>query len=597
LVDPTSGWTKATFDLSAYVGQSVRIRFDFTSDSSDNFHEGWYVDDVAVTGATLSPATANATWTGASPNEFLGASVASVGFFNNDAREDFAILRSGNGQGEAYMFYGRPSTGPAFTSGVIGTLANVTFTATKPFDRFALRTAGDLDNDGLDELLITPKFPSALADGLPPQTYLIFGRDGLSGAQNLQTLPNRIITGRDASWVALGDVNGDGFDDLGANNYVTRPGVADPAASVRHAVGEIFLGRADLRTATSLSTPDLVIEPGKPNYDLNELRDNLFRSPGDLNGDGKADFVLADTFGGYARVFSGRALLPADASGPGTGPATQPVDEFELPLANPTDSPTTAGNVPGVSLGSAGATPDVGDAFDFFGGVPNEQLGAPRPAGDLNNDGVADVIVSSATVPVEGQPVAADGTGSAAVALVGVNPRSIVSLDVISVDATTGAETVVLTGLAEEETSQLKFFANVRVTAPPASSVTQPTDPTAEPVTGNGKGNGKGKAKKPKKVKGPKGPKVKKVHGHALAKSTIVDGVKKKHQFLFVAHGGPASATLNVVVDGLPVATVNSTKNGKVMFKSLPGVDLEAIDLLTITDATGVAVMQADFYP
>lgn len=210
---------------------------------------------------------------------------------------------------------------------------------------------------------------------------------------------------------------------------------------------------------------------------------------------------------------------------------------------------------------------------------------------------LADVIVSSATVPVEGQPVAADGTGSAAVALVGVNPRSIVSLDVISVDATTGAETVVLTGLAEEETSQLKFFANVRVTAPPASSVTQPTDPTAEPVTGNGKGNGKGKAKKPKKVKGPKGPKVKKIHGHALAKSTIVDGVQKKHQFLFVAHGGPASATLNVVVDGLPVATVNSTKNGKVMFKSLPGVDLEAIDLLTITDATGVAVMQADFYP
>lgn len=44
----SSDWTKAEFDLSAYSGV-VQIRFRFTSDGAVNY-EGWYVDDVAVTG-------------------------------------------------------------------------------------------------------------------------------------------------------------------------------------------------------------------------------------------------------------------------------------------------------------------------------------------------------------------------------------------------------------------------------------------------------------------------------------------------------------------------------------------------------------------
>lgn len=42
------GWRLETFDLSAYAGETVQIRFRFASDGYV-VYEGWYVDDVNVT--------------------------------------------------------------------------------------------------------------------------------------------------------------------------------------------------------------------------------------------------------------------------------------------------------------------------------------------------------------------------------------------------------------------------------------------------------------------------------------------------------------------------------------------------------------------
>ncbi len=44
----TGGWQQAVFDLSAFAGRDVRIRFRFGSDSSKTA-EGWFVDDIEVT--------------------------------------------------------------------------------------------------------------------------------------------------------------------------------------------------------------------------------------------------------------------------------------------------------------------------------------------------------------------------------------------------------------------------------------------------------------------------------------------------------------------------------------------------------------------
>lgn len=47
----SSGWTEASFDLAAYAGQTVSLRWRFASDSSVN-RLGWYVDDIRVAGVT-----------------------------------------------------------------------------------------------------------------------------------------------------------------------------------------------------------------------------------------------------------------------------------------------------------------------------------------------------------------------------------------------------------------------------------------------------------------------------------------------------------------------------------------------------------------
>jgi PKD repeat protein len=47
----SGGWTEASFDLAAYAGQTVSLRWRFASDSSVT-GLGWYVDDIQVAGVT-----------------------------------------------------------------------------------------------------------------------------------------------------------------------------------------------------------------------------------------------------------------------------------------------------------------------------------------------------------------------------------------------------------------------------------------------------------------------------------------------------------------------------------------------------------------
>jgi hypothetical protein len=72
----SGGWVQATFDLTAYAGQSIIIKFDFGSDSSVD-DPGWYIDDFVVIGASgVGPGWVNGRVTDlASGNPIDGATV------------------------------------------------------------------------------------------------------------------------------------------------------------------------------------------------------------------------------------------------------------------------------------------------------------------------------------------------------------------------------------------------------------------------------------------------------------------------------------------------------------------------------------------
>jgi Ca2+-binding RTX toxin-like protein/Leucine-rich repeat (LRR) protein len=380
LHDPTTGWTSATFDLGAYVGSTIQIRFDFASDNADNNFEGWYVDDVKVSAARLSITNASATFTGSVAGERLGSSVAGIGDFNGDTKGDFAILSRNDGkQGQAYLVNGRPT----FTSGTAATTATATLTRTTDFANFQASPAGDIDGDHFDELLISSN----------AESFLVFGRSSLSGTKTLAGLPATLDVVATAPFGSLGDINGDGFDDLGAFALQTSPNLAE-TGTVAHRAGQVFLGRTDAKSALNLTTPDLVFEPARPNYDSSAFRPYQFESPGDINNDGKADLVLADAFGGDLHVYFGRALTAAQSQNSGgTGGATLPAEPYAFQLATP--SPTAAPALPsGLDL-TNDPSPQIRDAFALTGSAANDHLGSSQSVGDVNGDGIDDLLVNA----------------------------------------------------------------------------------------------------------------------------------------------------------------------------------------------------------
>ena len=180
------------------------------------------------------------------------------------------------------------------------------------------------------------------------------------------------------------------------------------------------------------------------------------------------------------------------------------------------------------------------------------------------------VDLGSVTVAASEDPAVAT-VGS----LDGAMPAGVNVLDVESISIVDETATEVLSGLADATTTLWKYFANVRVTAP-----------LVEPVVGEEPTKGNGGA-----------PKVKKVHGHVLAKSTIKDDVETKRQLLFVAKGAPKNATLTIVVNGEEIDEVESNQQGKVMFKEdlLEDVVIQTIKNISLVDENGVAVMEANF--
>jgi hypothetical protein len=323
--------------------------------------------------------------------------VSSAGDVNGDGFDDVIVGArfndaGGINAGRAYLYFGGPATDE---------VADLVLTGEALTDEFGRgSSAGDVNGDGFDDVIVGAHFNDAGGSDAG-RAYLYYG-----GAE-MDSVADLVITGATAgaqlgvSVSGAGDVNRDGFADviIGAS---------------RDAAGGTNAGRAYLfhggRSMDAVADLVLTGEAAGDNFGIS------VSSAGDVDGDGFADLIVGANANDAAGMNAGRAYVYLGGRGADAVPDV--ILTGEAALDDFGRSVSSAGDVNGDGLADvivgainhdAGGA-NAGRAYVYFGGsapdaVPDLTLTgeavsdwfgiAVSSAGDVNRDGFGDVIVGS----------------------------------------------------------------------------------------------------------------------------------------------------------------------------------------------------------
>jgi VCBS repeat-containing protein len=228
-------------------------------------------------GATLDLGTLSGTngftISGVDAGDHAGWSVASAGDLNGDGRADMVIgalyadPAGRESAGETYVVFGRAGGFGAnldLSSMPASTGFTITGTAAANLTGHSVASAGDINGDGIDDLLIGAIYADGTGGADAGETYVVFGRTtGFGGVLDLASLNGQTgfaigglaagdFSGQSVS--AAGDVNGDGFDDL----IIGAP-MADPSGRADAGSSYVVFGAANINRTSNDATVTVTV--------------------------------------------------------------------------------------------------------------------------------------------------------------------------------------------------------------------------------------------------------------------------------------------------------------------------------------------------
>jgi hypothetical protein len=284
IIDGT--WREATYDLSLYAGQKIALRFSFDSiDGNSNAFEGWFIDDVKVTGTCQLCRTSTD--------------------FNGDGQTDILWRHAATGQNIAWSMSGTDFAAFTWINPAI------------PDAAWQIVGQGDFNNDGKTDILWRHDIA-----GLNVVWYMN-GTTFLSCEYVYPTIP-------DPSWKIAGveDFNGDNQSDIlwwntatggvivwlmNGSNLVSWQWIAESATDLNWkivGVGDFNVdGKPDIlwrnaaggenlvwfMNGVSMQGSAAITAESDANWKIVGVRD--------FNGDGNADILWRHAVSGSTRIW------------------------------------------------------------------------------------------------------------------------------------------------------------------------------------------------------------------------------------------------------------------------------------------------------